>query len=108
MRDKTITTESNLPAKTEANVSARVAGEKPKTRPVKMTRWFIIIGILLAVLVGGLVGFNAFRSHMIAQFFANNKPPPVTVPAAEAKSEVLPNTLRAVGELAAVQQVHVT
>ena len=73
-----------------------------------MTRWFIIIGILLAVLVGGLVGFNAFRSHMIAQFFANNKPPPVTVTAAEAKSEVIPNTLRAVGELAAVHQVNVT
>jgi len=104
----TITTESNMPAKTESNVSARVAGEKPKTRPVKMTRWFIIIGILLAVLVGGLVGFNAFRSHMIAQFFANNKPPPVTVTAAEAKTEVIPNTLRAVGELAAVHQVNVT
>jgi multidrug efflux system membrane fusion protein len=104
----TITTESNMPANTESNVSARVAGEKPKTRPVKMTRWFIIIGILLAVLVGGLVGFNAFRSHMIAQFFANNKPPPVTVTAAEAKSEVIPNTLRAVGELAAVHQVNVT
>lgn len=97
-----------MPAKTESNVSARVAGEKPKTRPVKMTRWFIIIGILLAVLVGGLVGFNAFRSHMIAQFFANNKPPPVTVTAAEAKTEVIPNTLRAVGELAAVHQVNVT
>jgi multidrug efflux system membrane fusion protein len=45
---------------------------------------------------------------MIAQFFANNKPPPVTVTAAEAKSEVIPNLLRAVGELAAVHQVNVT
>jgi multidrug efflux system membrane fusion protein len=45
---------------------------------------------------------------MIAQFFANNKPPPVTVSAAEAKSEVIPNLLRAVGELAAVHQVNVT
>ncbi len=104
----TLTTESNMPAKTESNVSARVAGDKPKTRPVKMTRWFIIVGILLAILAGGLVGFNAFRSHMIAQFFANNKPPPVTVTAAEAKSEVIPNLLRAVGELAAVHQVNVT
>jgi len=104
----TLTTESNMPAKTESNVSARVAGDKPKTRPVKMIRWFIIVGILLAILAGGLVGFNAFRSHMIAQFFANNKPPPVTVTAAEAKSEVIPNLLRAVGELAAVHQVNVT
>jgi multidrug efflux system membrane fusion protein len=97
-----------MPAKTESNVSARVASDKPKTRPVKMVRWFIIVGILLAILAGGLVGFNAFRSHMIAQFFANNKPPPVTVTAAEAKSEVIPNLLRAVGELAAVHQVNVT
>jgi multidrug efflux system membrane fusion protein len=73
-----------------------------------MRRWFIIVGILLALLVGGLVGFNAFRAHMIAQFFANNKPPPVTVSAAEAKMEVIPNLLTAVGELAAVHQVNVT
>ena len=73
-----------------------------------MMRWFIIVGVLLALLVGGLVGFNAFRAHMIAQFFANNKPPPVTISAVEAKSEVLPNLQRAVGSLAAVHQVNVT
>jgi multidrug efflux system membrane fusion protein len=83
-------------------------GEKPRKRPVRMTRWFIIVGLLLAVLVGALVGFNAFRAHMIAQFFANNKPPPVTVSVATVKSEVIPNLLTAVGELAAVHQVNVT
>jgi multidrug efflux system membrane fusion protein len=85
-----------------------VIAEKPRTRPVRMVRWFIIVGLLLALLVGGLVGFNAFRSHMIAQFFANNKPPPATVTVAEAKSEVIPNLLTAVGDLAAVHQVNVT
>ena len=46
---------------------------------------------------------------MIAQFFANNKPPPATRHAsAEAKSEVIPNLLTAVGDLAAVHQVNVT
>jgi multidrug efflux system membrane fusion protein len=63
---------------------------------------------LLALLVGALVGFNAFRSHMIAQFFANNKPPPATVTVAEAKSEVIPNLMTAVGDLVAVHQVNVT
>jgi multidrug efflux system membrane fusion protein len=58
--------------------------------------------------VGALVGFNAFRSHMIAQFFANNKPPPASVTVAEAKSEVIPNLATAVGDLAAVHQVNVT
>ena len=92
----------------EANISGRAIGEKPHARPVRMTRWFIIVGLLLAVLVGGLVGFNAFRTKMITQFFANNKPPPASVTVAEAKSEVIPNLLTAVGDLAAVHQVNVT
>jgi multidrug efflux system membrane fusion protein len=82
--------------------------EKPKHRPVRTFKWFIIVGVLLALLVGGLVGFNAFRTKMITQFFANNKPPPAAVTVAEAKSEVIPNLLTAVGDLAAVHQVNVT
>jgi len=92
----------------EANISGRPITEQLRARPVRMTRWFVIVGLLLVLLVGGLVGFNAFRSHMIAQFFANNKPPPATVTIAEAKSEVVPNLLTAVGGLAAVHQVDVT
>jgi multidrug efflux system membrane fusion protein len=93
---------------TEAHLSGKPIGEKPRTRPVRMIRWFIIVGLLLALLVGALVGFNAFRSHMIAQFFAGNKPPPSNVAVAEAKPEVIPNLLTAVGDLAAVHQVNVT
>jgi multidrug efflux system membrane fusion protein len=93
---------------TEANISGRAITDKPHKRPVRMVRWFIIVGVLLALLVGGLVGFNAFRTKMITQFFANNKPPPASVSVAEAKSEVIPNLLTAVGDLAAVHQVNVT
>jgi multidrug efflux system membrane fusion protein len=93
---------------TEPKISGKPIAGKPHARPVRMLRWFIIVGLLLALLVGGLVGFNAFRSHMIAQFFAGNKPPPATVAVAEAKSEVIPNLLTAVGDLAAVHQVNVT
>jgi multidrug efflux system membrane fusion protein len=93
---------------TEANISGKAITDKAHARPVRMVRWFIIVGLLLALLVGALVGFNAFRSHMIAQFFANNKPPASTVTVAEAKSEVIPNLLIAVGDLAAVHQVNVT
>jgi len=85
---------------TESHISGRPVGEKPRARPVRMVRWFIIIGSLLALLVGALVGFNAFRSKMIAQFFANNKPPPSTVTVAQAKSEVVPNLMTAQGDLA--------
>jgi multidrug efflux system membrane fusion protein len=93
---------------TEANIAGQPITEKPRARPVRMVRWFIIVGLLLALLVGALVGFNAFRSHMIAQFFANNKPQPAPVTVAVAKSEVIPNLLTAVGDLAAVHQVNVT
>lgn len=92
---------------TEPKISGKPI-EAPRKRPVRMLRWFIIVGLLLSVLVGGLVYFNYFRGKMIAQFFANNKPPPASVSIAEAKSEVIPNLLTAVGDLAAVHQVNVT
>ena len=37
---------------TEAHISGRAIGEKPHTRPVRMTRWFIIVGLLLAAAGG--------------------------------------------------------
>lgn len=83
-------------------------GEKPRHPPVRMRRWLLIVGVALALLVGAIWGFNAFRAHMIAQFFANNKPPPINVSVAEATTEVLPNVLTGVGDLAAVHQVDVT
>jgi multidrug efflux system membrane fusion protein len=92
---------------TEPKLAGKRVDEKGR-RPVRPVRWFIIVGLLLALVVGAFVGFNAFRSHMIAQFFANNKPPPANVSVAEAKSEVVPNLLTAVGGLAAVHQVNVT
>jgi membrane fusion protein, multidrug efflux system len=93
---------------TEAHIAGKPIAEKPKARPVRMVRWFIIVGLLLAALVGALVWFNSFRDGAIKQFFANNKPPPTPVSIAVAKSEVVPNLLRAVGDLAAVHQVNVT
>jgi membrane fusion protein, multidrug efflux system len=93
---------------TEAHIAGKPIAEKPKARPVRMVRWFIIVGLLLAALVGALVWFNSFRDGAIKQFFASNKPPPTPVSIAVAKSEVVPNLLRAVGDLAAVHQVNVT
>jgi multidrug efflux system membrane fusion protein len=93
---------------TEANIAGQPITEKPRARPIRMVRWFIIVGALLALLVFLLVGFNSFRATKIAEFFANNKPPPTPVTVADAKSEVIPNLLTAVGDLAAVHQVNVT
>ena len=87
---------------TESHVAGKPTLEKPRRRPARTGLWFIIVGLLLASLVAGLVWFNWFRGQMIAQYFANNKPPPALVSIAEAKSEVIPNLLSAVGDLAAV------
>src|SRR5881409_3676226 len=93
---------------TESKLSGKPISDKSHKRPVRLVRWFIVVGLLLTLLVGGLVWFNYFRGKMIAQFFANNKPPPVSVNVATAKPETIPNLLIAVGDLAAVHQVNVT
>src|SRR5215475_1309607 len=93
---------------TEPKLSGKPSDRQGRPRPPRRVLWFLIVGTLLGVVVGGLVWFNYFRNQMIAQFFANNKPPPATVTVAEAKSEVVPNLLTAVGGLAAVHQVNVT
>lgn len=92
----------------EHKISGEPVDNKAPKRPVRPVLWFIIVGTLLAALVGGLVWFNYFRGQMIKQFFASNKPPPTVVTAAEAKSEVVPNLLTAVGSLVAVHQVDVS
>lgn len=92
----------------EAHISGRAIAGKPHARPVRMVRWFVIVGLLLALLVGGLVWFNNFRAQMIKDILGNMKPPPASVSVADAKLEVIPNLIKAVGDLAAVHQVNVT
>src|SRR5690349_13070204 len=93
---------------TESKLSGKPISDQTHKRPVRLVRWFIVVGLLLALLVGGLVWFNYFRGKMIAQFFATMKPPPASVNVATATSETIPNLLTAVGDLAAVHQVNVT
>ena len=100
-----------VPAEDDPHLQ-RPAGETESAahahKPVRLRKWMIIVGGGLAVLVFLFVGFNAFREHMIAQFFANMKPPPVSVAVVDAKSEVLPNLITTIGDLAAVHQVDVS
>jgi multidrug efflux system membrane fusion protein len=93
---------------TESHIAGRPIAEKSRARPVRMIRWFIIVGLLLAGVTGGIVYFEHWRAGFIKNIFANNRPPPATVSVAEAKSEVIPNLMIAVGDLAAVHQVNVT
>src|ERR1700751_6054421 len=75
------------------------------TRRPKTVRWFFIIALLLAVVLGGLYGFNRFREQAIATYFATNKPPPAQISAAEGKIEAVPRFATGIGSATAVHQV---
>ena len=63
------------------------------------------MALLLALVLGGLYGFNRFRAQAIATYFANNKPPPAQISAVEAKAETVPRFATGIGSVAAVHQV---
>jgi membrane fusion protein, multidrug efflux system len=76
-----------------------------EVRRPKVVRWFLVVALLLAVVLGGLYQFNRFREHAIANFFAHNKPPPAQVSAATVALTTLPRSAPGIGSLAAVHQV---
>ncbi len=41
--------------RSESHISGQPIKDKPAKRPVRLVRWFIIVGLLLALLVGALV-----------------------------------------------------
>src|SRR6266478_3369153 len=75
------------------------------TRRPRTVRWLVIVGLLLAVVLGGLYGFNRFREQAIATYFASNKPPPAQISAAEVTTEAVPRFATGIGSVAAVHQV---
>jgi multidrug efflux system membrane fusion protein len=87
------------PLRHDSTIGRRRVG-RPRT-----IRWFVIVGLLLTLVLGGLYGFNRFREHAISTFFANNKPPPAQISATEVKTEAVPRFAPAIGSLAAVHQV---
>jgi multidrug efflux system membrane fusion protein len=83
--------------------SASTGGLTPRTRKVT-----IITTVSVAVVIGLLWGFNTFRSHMMASFFANNKPPPLAVSTEVVTTTTMPQALTAIGSVAAVHQVTIS
>ncbi|HKS89187.1 MAG TPA: efflux RND transporter periplasmic adaptor subunit [Stellaceae bacterium] len=102
-----------LEARTEAHAADAVARERidlprPVARRPKTVRWLVIVGVILALVLGGLYGFNRYRERAIANFFAHNKPPPAQISAVKATSATVPHLATGIGSLAAVHQVTVT
>jgi multidrug efflux system membrane fusion protein len=75
------------------------------TRRPRTFLWLVVVGLLLAVVLGGLYGFNRFREQAVATYFANNKPPPAQISAAEVKTEAVPRFATGIGSVTAVHQV---
>src|SRR5258708_32227289 len=74
------------------------------TRRPKTIRWLVIVGLALACVLYGLYWFNSFREQAIANFFANNKPPPAQISAAEVTTESVPRFATGIGSVTAVHQ----
>src|SRR5437762_10357929 len=87
----------------ERGGAARPSADRPKT-----LRWVLIVGVLLALVLGGFYGFNRYRTQAIASFFANNKPPPAQIAAVTATKESVPRFATGIGSLAAVHQLTIT
>jgi len=83
---------------------------KPRTNvtdltdgPYQMIKRLLIAIVLLILVVGGIVGFNMFRSKMIAQYFATMKQPAVAVSVSEVKPITWTPGLEAIGTASAAQ-----
>ena len=73
-----------------------------------MTKRFIIAILLLALVGGGLVGFNLFRDRMIAQFLADRPVPTLPVETVIAEAVTWQPSLSAIGTVNAAQGVELT
>lgn len=70
-----------------------------------MIKRLLIAFVALALVAGGIVGFNLFRSKMIAQFFASMTPAPVTVSVTEVEPIRWTPGLSAIGTATAARGV---
>jgi membrane fusion protein (multidrug efflux system) len=70
-----------------------------------MKKRMLIMLVAVGLLLGAIVGYQAFTAHMMAQFFASNAEPPATVTATTVTREPWQMTIPTVGSLRAVHGV---
>jgi len=73
-----------------------------------MIKRFIIAFILLAIVCGGIVGFNMFRDQAIQQYFANMPRPALTVSTIDVEPVAWTPGIEAIGTVSAARGVDLT
>jgi len=89
----------------EGLLRERSRAGQPTIRRPKTILWLVIVGLLLSLVIGVLYGFNRLREQGMAAYFANNKPPPAQISAAEVKTEAVPRFATGIGSVTAIHQV---
>lgn len=69
---------------------------------------FVIAFVLVALICGGIVGFNLFRDQAIQEYFATMKPPAATVSTVVVKPVSWTPGVEAIGTVSAVRGVDLT
>jgi membrane fusion protein (multidrug efflux system) len=72
-----------------------------------MIKRFTIAAVLVVLQCGGLVGFNLFRAKAIADYFAGQQMPAVTVSTVQVEATTWTPQIEAIGTLLAAQGVDV-
>ena len=85
----------------------RPEGQRKPVSRVRLAVAFVLMALLIALLGGGLWGFNYMREQGMAAYFASMVPPPTAVSAAPARSGPMPRYLNGIGSLTSVRQVEV-
>lgn len=85
----------------------RPSGQRKPVSRVRLGVALVLMTLLIALLGGGLWGFNYMREKGTAAYFASMVPPPTAVSAAPARSGPMPRYLDGIGSLISVRQVDV-
>lgn len=75
---------------------------------MSLIKRFVIFGILLILVVGGIVGFNMFRDKAIQQYFASMPAPEFTVSTVKVAPVTWEPTIDTIGTVAASRGVDLT
>lgn len=73
-----------------------------------MVKRLLIAIVLIALIAGGLIGFNIFRDQAISEFFANRPRPALTVSTAKVDEIVWTPQIQAIGTVGAARGVDLT